>query len=173
MRKFYKSKYVIEYLESIEIEGKKVKKVYYENFSTREKYKEQVRSNLGKKEIEVSIGILEDSIHINKDTNIWHTSYFALYGVILTVFFTALNNFTSGRSMAQENFILVSVLFFIFLLFALFLLFRGIYFSNVSKSYGYKRILEECLTEIETAELEKTEKKAANRELEPKALNIR
>ncbi|MBR0007799.1 hypothetical protein FE204_06975, partial [Bacillus subtilis] len=62
MRKFYKSKYVIEYLESIEIEGKKVKKVYYENFSTREKYKEQVRSNLGKKEIEVSIGILEDSI---------------------------------------------------------------------------------------------------------------
>lgn len=87
MRKFYKSKYVIEYLESIEIEGKKVKKVYYENFSTREKYKEQVRSNLGKKEIEVSIGILEDSIHINKDTNIWHTSYFALYGVILTVFY--------------------------------------------------------------------------------------
>lgn len=26
MRKFYKSKYVIEYLESIEIEGKKVKR---------------------------------------------------------------------------------------------------------------------------------------------------
>ncbi|AWX20962.1 hypothetical protein CXF51_01415 [Bacillus subtilis subsp. subtilis] len=69
---------------------------------------------MGKKEIEVSIGILEDSIHINKDTNIWHTSYFALYGVILTVFFTALNNFTSGRSIAQENFILVSVLFLFF-----------------------------------------------------------
>ncbi|MDP0484569.1 hypothetical protein [Bacillus subtilis] len=146
MRKFYKSKYVIQYLNSIKIDGKKVKKVYNENFSTREKYKEQVISSLGEKEIKTSINILVDEISINKDTNLWHTSYFVLNGVIITLYFNVFNNFLPKTA---GNIALVGVMFLIILMYISWMLMSFKNKNDVTQYYGYKRILEECLKKID------------------------
>ncbi|MCA1182071.1 hypothetical protein MH050_06740 [Bacillus licheniformis] len=153
MRSFYKSKNLIKFLKSIEVDGKRVKKIYKESYIKREKYKEQVIASLEKREIELMMDDLEDLISINKDTSFWHPSYFALHGSILTLFFVSFKNFLPEKVLSEKGEgIFYCVFALVILMYIGWIALSLTNKKSVTELYAYKRILEKCLEKINQEE---------------------